>query len=164
MTRIDFAASALHEFGKLAERLAPERSVDLIEQDLNDCWHIPDRAAGAVFAITVIENFVESGQQHHFSMEICRILKPGGLLVLEYYTPRDGYYSVLLDSSPLKEKGIVIDPNNAISFRIFTGEEILALMNPAFETVMNTQFTWDGVKYGKPCTRTSDYLVLRKKV
>ncbi len=80
---VDFSAAALDK----ARRLATERGVtlDFEQADILD-WHWPDAAYDLVAAIFI--QFAPPPERDHIIAGIRRCLKPGGLLVLQGYTPK----------------------------------------------------------------------------
>jgi len=80
---IDFSAAALEK----ARKLAAARGVTLeIEQaDVLD-WHWPEAAYDLVAAIFI--QFAPPPERDRIIEGICRSLKPGGVLILQGYTPK----------------------------------------------------------------------------
>jgi SAM-dependent methyltransferase len=159
---IDFVTSALKEFEKIAESYHLRRQIVLMQQDLNERWKIDDLSIDVAVAITVIDNLPSPEQQHHFKHELTRVLRPHGLFVLEVYRQEDDYYGNLLQISPNKERGILVDPNNHIRFKIYSREEIFALFGKEFTVLREKDLASEGIKYGKQYTRKSKVVIFEK--
>ena len=163
ITGIDFIRSALQEFSRIAKERNKEQNITLIRQDINLPWNVPDRSVDAVFAVTVLDNLVNTDQQVHVKNEILRVLKQSGMVVVEWYTSQDGYYGYLLGNSPQKDRGILCDPNNKIAFKIYTKQEVMSLFGASFEMLAEKDASFESVKYGQTYKRHSHILALRRK-
>jgi len=80
---VDFSAAALEK----ARKLAAERGVtlDFEQADILD-WHWPEAAYDLVAAIFI--QFAPPPERDRIIADIRRCLKPGGLLILQGYTPK----------------------------------------------------------------------------
>ncbi|MBN1520902.1 MAG: 2-amino-4-hydroxy-6-hydroxymethyldihydropteridine diphosphokinase [Candidatus Aureabacteria bacterium] len=163
VTGMDFSLTALRDFCKAAREWNLDRFITLIEQDLSQPWLVLDSLFDAVFAITVIDNFPHQDQREQFVREARRVLKPRGLLVIQYYTEVDGYYGSLLQQSPRKQEGLVSDPFNSMTFRIYSDQEIRSLLQSGFSLIKTHTLNSSSIKYGKAYSRTSRIVIFEKK-
>jgi 2-amino-4-hydroxy-6-hydroxymethyldihydropteridine diphosphokinase len=157
----DFVDSVLQTFDGLAQQYGLADRVNVFRQDINNRWQVADASVDCVFAVTVIEDLVTNGQQVHFKDECIRVLAPRGLLVIEHYTPGDGYYGPLSRTTGPSPGGCV-DPHNTLQFKLSTGDEIKELLAPAFLPVFARENTWDGIKYDRPYRRHSEILIFQR--
>jgi SAM-dependent methyltransferase len=100
------------------ERLAG--SLTTHQHDLNEPLPVDDDFAAAVLDITAVDNVVDESRRRAYGREVARILRPGGVAVVVTFARDDGYYGRLLEESPWREQGVVVDPNTAIRNQLFT--------------------------------------------
>lgn len=160
---LDFVSRALNEFRLEAEKMNLVNLIKLIKQDVNKHWSIDRHSVEGVFAITVIDNLIADEQRELFRSELLRILKPGGLFVVEYYTAQDGYYGKLLNNSPQKKRGIIYDPNNNLMFKMYSKNEVIALAGDDFEVLCDKTIHTESIKYEHKYNRTLELLIFRRK-
>ncbi|MBN1291687.1 MAG: methyltransferase domain-containing protein [Candidatus Latescibacteria bacterium] len=162
VTGMDYVLSALKEFGEIAGFHGLQSRILLIEHDLFTSWPLANQSIDSVFAITVLNNFISPDQLNHFKNELFRVLKPGGFLIIEFYVKEDGYYGKLLVNSPDKKHGILIDPNNNMTFKIYSHHEVIELLKDQFTFIRERTHRFESLKYGLTSARTTRIIVFRK--
>ncbi len=162
VTGIDFVPSALAQFTAIAKKIGVYSNVNVKECDLFGKWCVEDTSMDAVFAITVIENLVRKQSIDNFRKEINRVLRYGGMLVLEWYTPMDGYYTSLPDAEGYFEGNIVFDRKNEIQFRLFTVDEITQWFVKEYDLLDRKTKHFTSKKYGAKYNRETEIVFFRR--
>lgn len=162
VTGFDVVPSAAAEFRRIAAEKGLEGKVRALVRDMNEQWRIPDDSFDCAFAITVVDNLVTLQAREHFMDELLRVLSPRGLLEVECYSEKDGYYGELLKIAG-RESGIVTDPNNGMRFRLYSKSELLELFSPWFKLIHHEKAVWHGIKYNRPYKRDSRILIFQRK-
>lgn len=163
VTGIDFVPSALAHFRDSAKRMGLESNVRLFECDITGTWNIPAASMDALFAVTVIENLITEQNITNFIRECTKSLRRGGVLVLEWYSPLDGYYGILPDAGDSLDSNIVLDAKNNIRFRLFTFKEIQQRFKKEFTVLDNKTMHFKSTKYGVTYTRESEIVILGRE-
>ncbi len=163
VTGIDFVPSALAHFRDSAKRMDVESNVRLFECDIRGTWNVSAASMDAVFAVTVIENLITEQNITNFIRQCKNILRGGGVLVLEWYSPLDGYYGVLPDVGDSLDSKIVFDAKNNIQFRLFTFKEIQQRFRKEFNVIDKNTMHFKSKKYGATFTRESEIVIFRRE-
>lgn len=158
----DFVASALDVFTDSARQAGCAEALETFVQDLAQPWQVDDGSMDAVFAVTVLNNLMTTREAAHLRREVRRVLRPGGLFVLETYLPEDGYYGQLLRETGAENGGVIRDPVNGLMFRTWSPTEVHALFSDGFEPLGERTVRRKRPKYGAECERVSGVFVFQK--
>jgi len=163
VTGFDFAPAALEAFAETAAKHRVDNLITHFRQDIGKPWNLPDLSFDAVFAVTVVDNLTHKDGLLHFRGEILRVLAPGGLFVLEFYLRDDGYYGPLLGKSPDRESGLLVDPNNGITFALHSRDDLVSLFERELTILSSETLRFESLKYGKLYRRRSQVIVFEKQ-
>lgn len=116
---LDHARTALVGLRDRVRREGLQARAAGLQHDLREPLPLTDGAAAAVLDITAVDNLTDPVDRRHYGLEVARVLRPGGLLVVVTFASDDGYYAPFLTSSPEPATGVVEDPNTGIKNQLF---------------------------------------------
>ena len=163
MIAFDCVENAVSDFRKAVRKNRLEKKARLFTADMFERWDVAAVAAGAVFAVTVLENVITETEEAFFTREVDRVLMPGGLFVVQCYREEDGYYGPRVRKSPQRDQGVLVDENNGISFKIRQPSQIAKLFAPGFRIVSRKTLNFTDTKYGRLYSRSSELMIFRKQ-
>jgi len=141
---LDHAHAALRRFRERAEREGHSGQAVPVRHDLREAFPIRDAAVGAVFDITAVDNLVEAAHREAYGREIARVLKPGGLAVMDAVG------------------AVVCDPHTGIRNRLFHAVDLDSLFVPALDLVAGNRFDFIDEAAQERWTRRFHLRVYRK--
>jgi 2-amino-4-hydroxy-6-hydroxymethyldihydropteridine diphosphokinase len=164
VTGFDIVDSAVQTFAREAWQRGFGERVSVHTHDAGAPWPAADGETDCAFAVTILDNLITPDEHEHFRRELRRVLRPGGLAVVRSYLPNDGYYGPLLRSSPRQKERVLTDPNNGITFRLYTHEELRAFPGEGFCLRQDRLWRSQSFKYGLIHPRLSAMLIFESGV
>lgn len=106
-------------------------------------------------------HFTDDGFRQSYRKELHRVTKPGGIIFSSVFSFEDEYYKEILERAEDKSN-IVTDPNNGITKRLYTEQEIKDFFSIDFEVLYFIKFEFSDIVLGKPYRRSVLALALKK--
>jgi SAM-dependent methyltransferase len=158
----DFVESAVAEFRTLAREYGLEQRVVAFQQDLRAPWQVDDASVDAALSVTVFSNLIDDRQLAHVKAEMLRVMRPEAVLVVEVFGPEDGYYGPLMKDAEGLGHGLLKDPNNGLTLRLFTPDALTTWLAPEFARLEHSANRSQSLKYGGTYERLTHLCVFRK--
>ena len=95
-----------------------------------------------VLDVTAVDNIVDQEQRRGYGLEVARVLKNGGVLLVVTFARNDGYYGPMLQDSTRREEGVVEDPNTGIRNQLFTDELLMDVFSPPLKTLCRSRLVF----------------------
>lgn len=158
---LDIAENALDEFHKTAVNEGLASNLKLLQQSMAEKYPQDDSSIDFAICLTSIEGLHTDEELGKFRAEVFRVLKPGGLFLLYFLTPNDGYYAPFITSR--KPTIIAYSPQTGITVRLYSVNEIKSIFSDDFTLEDSKEFDFPDVVAGKEYPRALAALILRKE-
>lgn len=153
VTAIDFSAAALAKTVEAARSLHVENRILPCLADLSNTFPLTDHRFDLSVDSYVFCHFTDDDMRHHYCSEISRVTKPRGLVYSAVFAHDDEYYKHVADGSDQSD-GIVTDPNNGITKRLYAEAEIKYFLGQYFSLRYFVKFQFPDVVLGQVFRRS----------
>ncbi len=150
---LEHARTALRDFCARARCEALQGQALAVCSDLRAPLPVADAAVGTVLDITAVDNLVNDRERRRYGLEVARVLRPGGLLLVVTFDRDDGYYAPFRALRPELPDGVVEDPHTGIRNRLFRRRELDAVFVPPLEPLAGNRFDFVDEAGGERWTR-----------
>ena len=130
---LDHAWPALMRFRERALQESSDARVLTLQHDLRQALPLTDASVAAVLDITAVDNLVDPQQRRNYGLEVARVLRPGGWMLVVTFALDDGYYGRWLTASASTTDGVVEDPHTGIRNQLFSADVLDAVFCPPLE-------------------------------
>ncbi|MBN2517257.1 MAG: class I SAM-dependent methyltransferase [Candidatus Altiarchaeota archaeon] len=160
---IDFIPSALSMFVEKAASEGVDDKVHLIEGELGKPLPYQKDFFDFSMDITSFDNLLKKSEIEVYISELGRVLKKGGLFLIQSFSKNDGYYGPLLGDSDMKGKGIVYDKNSGIRTKIYSQDDLAGIFGKRFQVLDSCLHKSKEIVYGREYGRVSFSMVLKNR-
>jgi SAM-dependent methyltransferase len=163
---LDFSETALSVLRRRAIDSGVSDRIHACSFPLSGPLGFPDAQFDLALDSYVSCHFVDEHLRRQYHAELSRVLKPGGHLFSSQFSVDDAYYARLLPSPSSGTGGIVTDPRNHITKRLYTEAEAQSLFQDQDEIELRyyTKFQFDDVVLGTTYRRSILVLIGRRRV
>ncbi len=158
---VDYSETALRELHQRAEKEGVQENISTYNIFLDDTFPFETGSFDLVLDSYVFCHFTDNGFRENYRKELHRVAKPDGIVYSSLFSFEDEYYKEILENEGGKGN-IVTDPNNGVTKRLYTEQEIKDFFSVDFKVLYFVKFEFDDIVLGKNYRRSILALVLRK--
>jgi SAM-dependent methyltransferase len=159
---VDYSKIALKELDYAARRSGVRERIVTYNCKLEETFPFDAGYFDLVLDSYVFCHFLDDEFRRNYRKELHRVTKPGGIVFSSIFSFEDEYYKEILEKGGGKHN-IVTDPNNGITKRLYTEDEIKEFFSVYFEVLHLVKFEFSDVVLGKTYRRSVLALALRKQ-
>ncbi|KKR51201.1 MAG: hypothetical protein UT84_C0002G0062 [Candidatus Curtissbacteria bacterium GW2011_GWA1_40_16] len=153
---LDFVPEAIKEIKK-----ANNPIIDVVCQDLTKPWPIPTNELDLIIDIFCFKHQATVTKQNFYKSEIDRVLKSGGLILIDLADINDGFYGLQPKTKLKKDVVKITDPITHVNSLLYTKSSLLNEF-PNFKLLKFVNEKKKGKMHGKNCMRSTLKFLLQK--
>jgi SAM-dependent methyltransferase len=158
---VDYSDTALKVLDNAAIKLGVREKIRTYNCKLGETFPFETNAFDLVLDSYVFCHFTDDGIRQNYRKELNRVTRPGGIVFSSIFSFEDQYYKKILEKGGGKHN-LVTDPNNGITKRLYTEQEIRDFFSIDFEILYSIKFEFDDIVLAKTYRRSILALALRK--
>lgn len=150
---VDLSPAALRALDSAALRLGLRNSIRTHNCKLEAMFPFESEHFDLVLDSYVFCHFVDDAFRENYRRQLRRVTKPNGVVFSSTFSFEDEYYREILAKGGGK-RNIVTDPNNGITKRLYTEQEIKEFFSVDFELTYFVNFEFSDVVLGESYRRS----------
>lgn len=160
---IDSSERALIGLKQAATAANVADRITIYDQSLQPSFPFENDLFDLVLDSYVFCHIVDDEMRQTYRSELRRVTRPGGLVFSSVFSVEDEYYHTVGQFAKMSEK-VVTDPNNRITKRLYTYDEISTFFRADFEIPYFAQFEFDDVVLDKIYRRSILASILKRAI
>jgi len=159
---VDLSSAALRTLNSTALSLGLQERITTHNCKLESVFPFESGFFDLVLDSYVFCHFTDDAFRENYRKELHRVTKPGGVVFSSTFSFADEYYQKILSNGGGK-LNLVTDPNNGITKRLYTEQEIKEFFSAAFDLLYFVNFQFRDVVLGEVYLRSIFAMVLGRK-
>lgn len=158
---VDYSETALKVLDDAAAQAGVRERISTQNSMLGETFPFEAGYFDLVLDSYVFCHFIDDAFRLNYRKELHRVTKPGGMVFSSVFSFEDEYYKEILEKNGGKSN-IVTDPNNGITKRLYTEQEIKDFFSVDFDILYFIKFEFSDIVLGDTYRRSVLALALRK--